>query len=57
MPKITFITSEKNVRTKNNPSGQWTLSELIIFSIRTGAKILFSDCGIEVERGELRKVN
>lgn len=57
MPKITFITSEKNVRTKNNPSGQWTLSELIIFSIRTGTKILFSDCGIEVERGELRKVN
>jgi hypothetical protein len=57
MPKITFITSEKSIRTKKNKSGLWTLAELIIFSIRTKAKIIFSDCGIEIDRGELKKIN
>jgi len=55
MPKITFITSEKLVRTKKNKNGLWTLAELIIFSIRTKAKILFTDCGIEIDRGKLKK--
>jgi hypothetical protein len=57
MPKITFVTSEKSVRTKNNKKGLWTIAELIMFSIRTKAKILFTDCGIEIDRGELKKIN
>lgn len=57
MRKILFITSEKSIKSKNNPDGLWTLKELIIFSINTKAKIIFTDCGIEINHGLLQKVN
>lgn len=56
MPQIKFITTEKSIRTKNNPSGNWTLQELIIFSINNKTKIKVSDCGIEIDNGELKKL-
>jgi hypothetical protein len=54
--KITFATDKNCLKSTNNPSGQWTLKELIIFSIICKITVVFSDLGIYIDRGELKRI-
>lgn len=56
MHKITFAADKSCIKSNQNPEGQWTLKELIIFSINCKIDILFQDLQICIKNGELKKI-